>query len=712
MKHRAPRRKPSPRKTRRQPNASTPEKMHRRRIRFIMFGFLLVYGAIAARLFMLNFDPDMRFAEEDLLHVGEAQIDRPRGDVTDRNGRVLATNRNVPSLSVNPSEVDNPEALAAWLAPRLGESPGWVRERLTRTDTRGNPMKFVWLKRRMTDEEFARLGDLSDAPESGALLLQDEPVRYYPEGDLAAHVLGFANREGQGAEGIELRYDEYLRSKAGKRKSRVLQRNGQRFMMGYKTIEYEPPTGGDDVRLTIDATLQFALEEELDAALERNNARRAMGLLMDPDSGAILAMATRPAFDPNHYMDYTAEQRRNRAIIDTFEPGSSFKIVTASAALEQGLITPNEEIDCMEGRFNPYGHTIRDTHPLGVATFTQCFAVSSNIAIIKVAALLGPERLEAWIRHFGFGQPTGLDLPGEETGIFRPRSRWSGLSMGSLPMGQEVSVTMVQLARAFSVIANGGLLVHPHVVQEIHSAEGGLTWQFEPGAPNRVISESTADTMRSLCYQVVTNEEGTGSRAAIPEYRVGGKTGTAQIAKPDGTGYYSDRYTAVFAGFAPVSDPRVTCVIVVQEPMILNHYGGYVCGPVFSRIVREALVRLNVPPDPMKLDSTPVDDDLSPDLRQRMELAMIEPPEEAEGRDGLELLRSKEDELNQGLGLPSFIGLTKREAKALAVSLGVPWDPQGVGRVVHQDPPPGTRLEDVRLCTLVFSGPLTNDVKL
>ncbi len=618
----------------------------------------------------------------------------------------------MPSLSVNPSKVEDPQRLARFLAPRLGESEAWVHERLTRTDAQGNPMKFVWLKRRMTEAEFARLDDLDDLPDSDALLVQDEAIRYYPEGDLAAHVLGFANREGVGSEGVELQFDDYLRSKAGRRVSRM---DSRRNLMGFKTIEYEPPSGGDNVRLTIDAALQYRLERELDAAIAENKASRAMGILMDSDTGAILAMATRPAFDPNRYMDYTAAQRRNRGVIDTFEPGSSFKIVTAAAALEHGLITPQDEIDCMGGRFNPYGHTIRDTHPMEVAPFAQCFAASSNIAIIKVAATLGPERLESWIRKFGFGRPTGLGLPGEEGGIFRPRSHWSRLSMGSLPMGQEVSVTMVQLARAFSVIANGGFLIEPHVVDEVRTREGALLWQHTRSAARRILSESTAETMRRLCHQVVTNEEGTGSLAAIPEYRVGGKTGTAQIAKPDGTGYYRDRYTAVFAGFAPVSDPRVTCVIVVQEPMIRLHYGGYVCGPVFSQVVRDALVRLNVPPDPMETAPLPNNGGLSEDLPDRLELAMLEPAETGGGRsglDGLELLNTDKDSSNEGPGLPSFIGLTKREAKALAVSLGLPWDPQGVGRVVRQDPPPGTRLDEVRLCTLVFSSSPTDDIEL
>jgi cell division protein FtsI (penicillin-binding protein 3) len=680
--------------------ACAPQKRHRWRVRLLFAVVCLPFGLLGARLVMLQLDPDLRFSEEELFHIREVFIDRPRGDILDRNGRVLATNQNAPSLSVNPDNVDDPAKLAQWLTPRLGGDIDDIYERVTRKDADGDPMKFVWLKRRMTSAEARRLGDLSDAPDRDALQLQDEPVRYYPEGDLAAHVLGFANREGVGAEGIEGRFNRHLMSKEGRRVSRMDRRGN---LMGFRTSVFVPPSGGDDVRLTIDAELQFRLEQELDRALKDNEAKRAKGILMDPDTGAILAMAARPAFDPNHYMDYDAALRRNAAIIDTFEPGSSFKIVTAAAALEHSLITPSDPIDCMGGRFNPYGHTIRDTHPMRVASFRQCFASSSNIAIIKVAALLGEERLEMWIHRFGFGQPTGIELPGEEPGIFRPLSQWSRLSMGSLPMGQEVSVNMIQLARAFSVIANNGYLVKPHLVNEIRATDGALRWQFSPEASERIISASTAATMRDLCHEVVINEDGTGSKAAIPEYRVGGKTGTAQIADRVNGGYLKGKYTAVFAGFAPVADPRLTCVIVVEEPDVRLHFGGSVCGPVFQRIVKDALVRMHVPADPMTPGTYKGDAPMSPEVHERYELALLEPLDDGSALDGLELLGSHEDDTEGGPGLPDFAGMTKREAKSLAVSLGIAVDAQGAGRVLRQEPVAGTPLEDVRQCTLVFT---------
>ncbi|MEX2016009.1 MAG: penicillin-binding transpeptidase domain-containing protein, partial [Candidatus Hydrogenedentales bacterium] len=354
--------------------------------------------------------------------------------------------------------------------------------------------------------------------------------------------------------------------------------------------------------------------------------------------------------------------------------GSAFKIVTAAAALEHGLITPNDFVDCENGEFNPYGKRIRDTHPLGVIPFWESFAYSSNIAIIKVAALLGEERMENWIRRFGFGVRTGVEMPGESAGIFRPREQWSGRSMGALPIGQEMAVNMLQLAQAFSAIANGGVLVKPYVVERAVSKSGETTYRHDPAPGRRILTEDTAEHMKMLCYAVVAGKDTTGRYAVISEYRAGGKTGTAQIARPDGKGYYHDRYTTIFAGFAPVRDPQLTCVIVVAEPMIPQHYGGYVCGPVFKEVMREALVRLNVPPDPMPtkhevtnlaLASAPTiplvpmadADTVTP----RPQFDAFEPVDLP--RDALTLLPAANAPAVNVPVLPDFRGLTKWEAK-------------------------------------------------
>src|SRR5690606_25297683 len=293
-------------------------------------------------------------------------------------------------------------------------------------------------------------------------------------------------------------------------------------------------------------------------------------------------MATRPAFDPNLYYEYDAEDRKNRAVVDVFEPGSAFKIVVSAAALEQGLVTMDEPINCENGSYRPPGRRkpLRDVHRMGVEPFWNCFAQSSNIAMAKVALLLGEERMADWIGRFGFGQPTGLDLPGESSGIFAPLKRWSGASISALAIGQEISVTVPQLARAFSVIANGGLLVEPYLVEKAVSPEGELVYIHRQQEAPRLLSPLTAEQMKELCHLVVVAKDGTGHRASIAEYRVGGKTGTAQIALPNGKGY-GDKYMSVFAGFAPVADPQICAVIAMADAVRPKHYGGYACAPVF-----------------------------------------------------------------------------------------------------------------------------------
>ena len=659
---------------------------------------------IAGRLVQLQTGPHAKLTEQEARHLAHQDIHVPRGTIFDRGHRPLAKDRQAPSLWADPRHLHHPEALAAQLADTLGVGQRVLENRFNRCDSEGRKLKFVWVKRWLTDEEMVTLEQqgVLDAP---GLYVRREPRRFYPEGDLAAHVLGYANREGVGCDGVEAAYDRYLRSLPGRRVSRTDGRLDRTMLLSL-TVAYEQPEGGHDVFLTIDAGLQYALERELDEALVRCEAPQAMGMLMDPTTGAILALACRPAYDPNDYADSEAEYLKNRSVIDVFEPGSSFKIVTAAAALEHGLVTPDTMIDCEGGSFNPYGHRIRDFHPKGVIPFSECFSESSNIAMIKVAAMLGPERLEAWIRRFGFGSRTSRDFCLESRGIFRPREQWSGLSMGALPIGQEIAVTMPQLARAFSVIANGGLLVEPYLVDRIVSRDDKQTYRRQRIAPDRILSQGTAETMKALCHQVVVH--GTGTRANILEYRVGGKTGTAQMARPDGGGYYSDKYTTIFAGFAPLRNPKICAVIVVQEPAIRLHYGGYVCGPVFQKVVREALIKLNCPEDPVvdpaEEGADGAESHDADTVVARVELDFVEPPMEdvLESLDGLALVSAAPEALEGSPGLPDLTGLTKGEARRELASLGIRWDVQGVGRVVEQNPAPGTPLSDVELCRLTF----------
>jgi len=654
---------------------------------------------VAVRLFFVHTDPNSELTAEESAHIGEVELRVPRGEIRDRDGGLLAKDRRVYSLWADPRALADPEMTALTVGTRFGLNETDLAVRLAKRDEDGKSRKFVWIKRWLSDQDLKTFEALDPMFQYG-LSLKNEWVRYYPEGELAAHIVGFVNREGNGCDGIEMSFNKLLRCTSGKQRSRV---DANRNILRSLTIEYTGPEGGDTVYLTIDKTIQRTLERALDRSMVESNAPRAMGIVVDVKTGAILAMATRPAYDLNDHGDVTGENCRNRAAEFVFEPGSSFKIVAASAALDEGLLTTETPIFCENGSFNPYGHTIRDFHRLGLEPFSTCFAESSNIAIIKVGAMLGAERMEKWIRRFGFGARACLDLPIESKGIFRPRKQWSRLSMGSLPMGQEIAVTIPQLARGFCVIANGGYLRNLYYVDRAVARDGSTTYEHRHEEPVRVLSDATMKTMRQLCHLVVLH--GTGRPACIPEYRVGGKTGTAQIANPGGRGFLPGKFTAIFAGFAPIADPRLCAVIVVQEPNIKLHFGGSICGPVFKEVLRDALIRMNVPPDPVQEE--PGTAEAAPETEDEDTMVAREtdesPSTPTQRLDDLALVDAHSVTSEGEPALPNFTGMTKLQAKELIDRLGIRWDPRGAGRVIAQDPPAGAALRDVTLCRLVFS---------
>jgi cell division protein FtsI/penicillin-binding protein 2 len=695
----------------------------RRKARLIFLLFLGLFGAVAIRLHFVHLIPNKALNVEEAKHIGQITLQEPRGEIYDRNAIRLATNREVPSLWVDPTTIADPEQFVARVAPALGLDPALLLERLRETTDDGKPYKFKWVKRWIIEPaEFEAAASLQMEFED-ILHLRYESLRHYPQRTAAAQLLGFVNRNDEASEGVELLFDKHLRSEQGVYRART---DTARRLLESRVLEYTPAKAGEALQLTLDINIQHTLEAAIDQRLIDCNASQGMGIVMEPHTGEILALATRPAYDPNYYESFTDEQRKNKAITDVFEPGSAFKIVTASAALELGLITPETRFDCEGGRFNPYGHTINDFHRLGVEPFTRCFEESSNIAMIKVAKMLGPERLEQWIRAFGFGERTSRDFPpgAESPGIFRPRKDWNRLSMGSLPMGQEIAVTMPQLARAFAVIANGGMLVEPYFVERAIARDGSITYQHQQDTRHRILSEETAATMRNLLHLVVEN--GTGDDAAIAEYMVGGKTGTAQMKSLTGRGYSKDRFTTVFAGIAPVENPRLVCVIVIKEPMIKLHYGGYVCGPVFRDVVRDALIRLNVPADtpvavekPVKLAKyvptppaeapesvvEPADGDTMMERlsEEEIQALLLEMENDLENLDPLEPTPASTAPREGEAVLPDFTGMTKREAYQRLGALNVSWNPKGAGRVISQSPPPGTPVSQVQSCELEFS---------
>ncbi|MEA3560265.1 MAG: penicillin-binding transpeptidase domain-containing protein, partial [Candidatus Omnitrophota bacterium] len=411
-------------------------------------------------------------------------------------------------------------------------------------------------------------------------------------GKLASHLLGFCDLDGQGLEGLELYYDRFLKGEVGWQYA-LQDARGEKIPVLEK--ELIPMVNGCSLILTIDEVIQYIAEKEVSEAVKKWKAVSGTIVIVEPSSGKILALANYPAFDPNSFNTADAGLRRNKAITDCFEPGSTFKIVTASAVLEEKLLTLDDKFYCEEGAYKMGSRILHDYHPYGWLTFKKIIVNSSNIGTVKVAQeFLGREGLHRYIRRFGFGEKTNVDLPGEIKGIIRNPSQWSKISISAIPMGQEVAVTALQLASAISSIANGGLLIKPSVVSEIRDENFKIVRSFKPIEIRRLISKEVSEKMKDILTAVI--DEGTGKLAKLTGYTAAGKTGTAQKAEPGGKGYSSKKFIASFIGFAPVKEPVIAIVVILDEPRPI-HFGGFVCGPVFKKAAEKTLNYLEIKPD-------------------------------------------------------------------------------------------------------------------
>ena len=461
-------------------------------------------------------------------------------------------------------------------------------ERLIEENANGH---FVWLKRRV--DQPTR--DAVRALKVPGIGIRPEGTRHYPGGQLAAHVLGTVGVENQGVDGLEYLLDGQL---SGSRGHRVVRVDGKRRPIWIRPEDYHPSSDGRLLVLTIDLTIQMFAEQALRDTVERFGARGGAAVVMDPLTGDILALANCPSFDPQHYTEARDYDRRNRALTDPYEPGSTFKCFVAAAALEEGVVRPGERIFCHNGLHYVRGRRLKDVHPYGWLIFEDIVVKSSNVGMGIIGERMGNRRLYTAVRRFGFGERTGIRLPGEGTGLVHPLDRWSAWSATSVPMGYELMVTPLQLARAFSAIANGGLLMRPHLVRYAYSPDGQLVTDLsEPVVVRRALQQKTADFMRRRVLRAVV-ERGTGRRAAVPGYRVFGKTGTAKKRDPLGRGYSDTLFVGSFIGGAPLENPRVVALVVVDEPdCSIGYYGGTVAAPAVMKILQRTLGYLQVPPD-------------------------------------------------------------------------------------------------------------------
>jgi cell division protein FtsI (penicillin-binding protein 3) len=535
---------------------------------------------IAGRLYdlqVLRYEHYANKAERQQQRV--VTLDPPRGTIYDAQGRELAVSIQVDSVYAVPPEVEDPAATAAALARVV---PDLDRGKLARQ--LAGDREFVWVARKLDPPVAEKVRALKLA----GLYFVPESKRYYPMKELAAQVLGYVGTDNHGLAGLEQVYDQEITGKPGKR---TVLRDARQGTVAAPGLSFSEPEPGHDLYLTLDATVQHIVERELARAIEERHARRGSAIFLDPATGGVLAMASYPSFDPNDFASYSSESWRNRAVVDVYEPGSTFKIITAAAALEAGVVREDERIDCGMGVITLYKDIrVHDHKRFGMLTFAEVIAHSSNVGVIRMAQRIHDDRFYATLRGFGFGRPTGIDLPGESGGILHNVERWGLLEKDYIAFGQGISVTPLQLVSATAAVANGGLLLKPHVVAAVSRGEIRLPKYPAPPVVGRPISPATARDLTRYLEGVVTG--GTGKPAAIPGYQVAGKTGTAQI--PVRGGYRG--YLPSFVGFAPSDRPALVGLVAIAEPQGNEYYGAQVAAPAFGSITRQVLLYRGVHP--------------------------------------------------------------------------------------------------------------------
>lgn len=637
------------------------------RKRLLMVGAFMVAWAIVvvgrlAQVQILRHDEYVaRAARQQERTIELAPV---RGSILDARGRILAESVPAASVYADPSAVADRRDAAKKLAAirELGLTRAQIEQKLKANS------EFAWIARQLPDSVAREVRKL----EIQGIYTLEEHVRAYPKGRLAASVLGFVNVDGEGLSGAELAFEESLGGRAGKV---TVLRDARRGVYLVGGEGKNAPVDGVSVELTIDEVIQYIAETELARAIESSRAASGSVVVMDPSTGAILALASLPDFDPNRFRDFSKNAWRNRAIQDLYEPGSTFKIITGAAGLEEGRVTPSQVIDCEQGSIEIAGIRIREHggHKYGYLTFEEVMAHSSNVGSIKVGLAVGPDAFYRRVTSFGFGSKSGVDLPGEASGILRAPKKWSALSNAVLSMGQEIAVTPLQIARATAVIANGGMLVTPHVLSRVVDREGNLVKGYEPPPATRVISEKNAAVLNEILKGVVAN--GTGKRAALEDHMVAGKTGTAQ--KPENGRYHPDKTIASFVGYVPADRPRLVILVVVDEPTI-GQYGGEIAAPAFKRIAEATLRYLRVEPS---IPGRNLDVEV-PRLEARARQAAPAVP---------------------GGAVPDLRGLDARAAIAAATAAGLRVRTDGEGLVAAQVPEPGSAAGEARLVKLTLT---------
>jgi len=706
--------------------------------RLYLLGAVLFFwsGLICLRLVQLQI---IRYG--DWLQRAQRQQQRSipvtprRGIIYDRNGHELAMSISVDSIFAVPSEIPDPENTAQLLARVLHADPREIISRLKSSHS------FAWVARKVDAEASDRVRAMN----LRGIYFQKEPKRFYPKRELGAQTIGYVGLDDEGLGGIEHAFDSRLRGTPGKM---LITMDARRKWFG--RVEKQPDPG-ENVVLTIDEKIQYIVEKELEQAMHDTRAEAATVVVQNPRTGEILALANRPTFNPNIYKESAVAALKNRAVSDIYEPGSVFKIVTYSSALEEHLIKPEDPIDCQGGVINVGGIRIHDLHKMGVVPIKDALAHSSDVAAVKVGMRVGDQRFYSFIRAYGFGQQTGIELPGETKGMAKPVNRWSKVSIGAMSIGQEIGVTALQLASMVSSVANDGIYTPPRIVAGVlPPRKMSQTVAFQPPQQRRVISTMTAAQMKNMLEGVVLF--GTGRRAILDGYTSAGKTGTAQKIDPNTGTYSRSKYVATFAGFAPVRNPAVTIVVSIDSAVGL-HQGGQISAPVFARIAQQVLAYMNVQHDAeikndkrLQWRASAKDQDLDEGSSERLggglEVADSAPPATQQQKPSplvasapapklasaafvsngpvppaadapaLAPQTAKEDhggagtvvvDVGSGIPVPSFAGKTLRSAVEVAQDAGLEIEAVGSGIARTQSPAAGTRVPNGTRISVRFS---------
>jgi cell division protein FtsI (penicillin-binding protein 3) len=636
------------------------------------------------------------------------EISPKRGAIYDRNMHALAMSIKVDSAFAIPNEIKDKALAAQLLSGVLGIPADLVESRLD------SSQNFVWIERKLTPEKSEAITALN----LKGVYTQAENKRFYPKADLASHVLGFVDVDEKGLGGIEYALDSQIRGKS--EKIVMMADAHQKWFDGAEARRDR----GANVVLTLDEKIQYIAERELAAAINKTHAMAGTVVVMNPNNGELLAVANWPTFDPNAASAGTpAEFRMNRAVSALYEPGSTFKLITLAAAFDQGITNPDEVFDCENGATYVAGHKIHDHKRFGMLTVADILAQSSDVGAIKIAERLGAPKFYDYIRAFGFGTPTGVDLPGESRGLLRPLTGWTPISIGAISMGQEVGVTPLQLISAVSAIANGGTLYKPHIVAEVRRGDTVVPREglLATSEPRRVIQPETAATLRRLMEGVVLN--GTGPRARLDGWTSAGKTGSAQKIDPNTGRYSPTQLIASFTGFAPINNPAVAILVSLDSPIGL-HEGGMVAAPVFKRVAEQVLPYLEVSPDvPVNErlvqaaykkqaqndaenleDFTPSDFSLLPEQPEAL-TSSAETHSTSNFNPSSHLTLAVTADEDTEISIPDFSGKTMRDVTEMCLRLGLDPGLVGTNLATEQTPAAGSRVRRGSRITVQFGTP-------